>query len=470
MVCAFCQRTEGQAKAGLNKGVQRYKCAYCRRRYLAETRPRGYPDEVRRAALSLYAQGIKIREIGRRLEVNHQTVINWIRTPSDDSGAGEPRVSSPAPVPVPEMDFEDEVATTEAADLNGYKKRTTISDVARRAGVSTATVSNYLNQKGHMGPETRDRIEEAVAALHFTPSALIRAIRHRRTRILGVLLFGLGNLDIDVGLSLSPPLLAGINTAAAAAGYNVLLYPGWQYGTPSHAGLPFLDGHIDGLLWIAPDLREPDLERATAAGLPLAAALTRHVPAGVGYVNADNLLGMRLLVEHLAGFGHEHIAYVGPTHQSNFLDRRDGYRLALEAVGLPLRPELNVRGDSAVWESASYARVLDRWLSLPSPPTALLLPNDGLAQVMIQMLHDRGLRVPEDISVAGFDDIPSAELIGGGLTTIRQPFRAIGEVGIQRLLALIEGAPVEECRVILPTELIVRATTGPVRRTGLRLS
>jgi LacI family transcriptional regulator len=203
------------------------------------------------------------------------------------------------------------------------------------------------------------------------------------------------------------------------------------------------------------------LARLSLAGLPTVALLTRQVPSGVGYVTVDNLAAMHEVVAHLRVAGHERIAYIGPASDADFRDRIDGYRQGLSAVGLPSDPALEVvlSMDRDFWAEAAYRRALDCWQALPEPPTAIIVPDDEMAARVIDLLRDRGLRVPDDIAVTGFNDIAEARYIGGGLTTIRQPLRRIGERATEQLIALIGGAPVEECRITLPGTLIPRATT-----------
>jgi LacI family transcriptional regulator len=444
-VCPHCGNVKGQVKAGTNAGRQRYKCSFCRRRYTVETRPRGYPDALRRQAVELHAQGRPIRQISRELGVNHQSVLNWIRRMEEN-------------VPVESVSASPAATSTEA--VCSGKRRPTISDVARRAGVSTSTISNFLNAKGRMSEATRNRIQAAMEEMHFTPSALVRAIRQHRTHILGVLIFGMGCLDENVSASLVPPLLASIYEAADAAGQDILLYTGWPDRPERNSGLDFLNGHIDGLLYVAPELHTPALERVALAGLPVVTLLARHVPAGVGYVNADNITAMHSLVAHLAELGHRRIAYIAPACSSNFLDRLEGYRQGLERAGLAREEGLERIVRSELWWSAEgYLTELDALLALPAPPTAVIVPEDSWAECVGKAIRARGLRIPQDIALAGFNDTPDAERICGGLTTIRQPFRLIGRTAVERLLALIEGAPVDACRVTVPTELIVRAST-----------
>ena len=448
-ICPHCQQTERQVKAGVSAGIQRYKCSFCRRRYSPDnldSRSRGYSDAVRQQAAELYAQGGKIREIARQLGVNHQSVANWVRR---EANPGDVSPTSPLEKTVP----------ASAKFPTPGKKRLTIRDVARRSGVSTSTVSNYVNQKGRMSEATRLRIQAAMDELHFTPSALTRAIRRRRTNILGLLIFGVGQMHENVEGSVAPPLLAGIYDAANVAGQDILLYTGWPNLPERHSGLDFLNGQIDGMLWVAPQLYTPALERIAVAGLPVVALLTRHVPEGTGYVNADNIAGVRTIVAHLAEQGRRRIAFIGPLYTSNYLDRLEGYRQGLAAVGLPYKPEFEAAFAQDWLRKERYDRALDAWLALPEPPDAIITQDDGWAKAIGRALQKRGLRVPEDIALTGFDDTPNARSICGGLTTIRQPFRQMGQIAVERLLALIEGGPIEAGRMTVPAQLVVRAST-----------
>jgi LacI family transcriptional regulator len=467
-ICPYCEETRDQVKAGSNGSVQRYKCGHCQRRYTPETRRRGYPDALRRQAIGLAAQGVKIRQISRDLGVNHQTVANWIRQGAERSATSSGDRNE-AMERTPPAHGERESTTLDAGLREAKvlrKERATIADVAERAQVSPTTISNYLNAKGRMSEETRNRIRKAMDELSFTPSALTRAIRQRRTRILGLLIFGLSNLDVNVGRSLTPPLVAGIYEAANRTGHDILLYTGWPNRPERDSGLDFLNGHIDGLLWVAPNRQIPALERLAVAGLPVVALLTRHIPEGVGYVNADNIGAMQEVVAHLARGGRRRIAYLGPVAfqgkvNSNLQDRLEGYRMGLVAVDLPYDPALEAVLDPDRWREKGYMQALDGWLRLESPPDAIAVCDDTLAGAVCAELRARGLRVPEEIAVTGFDDIPDAKHMAGGITTIRQPLREIGRLAAERLVALIEGASVEACRLTIPTQLIVRASSGP---------
>jgi len=314
-----------------------------------------------------------------------------------------------------------------------------------------------------MSAATRIRIKETIDTLRFTPSGLTRAIRQGCTRILGVQSFGMLDLDEGVGYSIIPPILTGINRIADREGRDILLHTsGFQWD--QDGGRRFLDGHIDGLLWVAPVLRERVLESTAEAGLPIVCALSRHVPRNVGYVNTDNIGAMRTVVEHLLSIGRRRIGYYGPLYSSNYVDRYKGFRLAMSDAGLAFdRAPMKVAlGPKSPWDLATFEQGAKCLVDMSSRLDAVVLSSDGVAAFTMELLRKRGIRVPDDIAVVGFDDVPDAARAGGGITTIRQPFRKIGEVAAERLLALIEGAPVSECRITLPTELIVRASTvGP---------
>lgn len=407
-ICPHCKSITQQVKAGKHGGSQRYKCMICRRRYTPQ----------------------------RRTHAETASVLRQKSVPA----AGQPRPDAVE------------------AGLAFGKRKPTISEVAARAGVSVATVSNFINDKGRMSETTRLRIRQAMTDLHFTPSALMRAIHRRRTRILGVMMFDLSTLDQNTGTAIAPQLLAGINAAAFEATHNILLYTGLPYQSLNPLGNDFLDGHIDGLIWVSRERNEPTLERVAAAGLPTVALLTRQVPPGIGYVQADNIAGTRALVGHLAAQGHRRIAYLGTTHSGSVADRREGYRLGLGDVGLPYLSELITPPSDNRLTEATITDMVAAWLALPLPPTAIMVQYDRFVAPVLSALRAQGRRVPEDVAVTGFDDAPEAQWLGGGLTTVRQPFARMGRLAVQSLIGMIEGTSVDDCRHIVPTELVVRTT------------
>jgi len=435
--CPNCGRQDKQVKAGMAAGAQRYKCMSCGRRYSLNVRPNKYSQAIRDRALELQAEGKSNRQIARELSVSAQAVGNWILN------APPSNVEPPSPQAEPTV-----------------KQRVTITDVARHAGVSTSTISNYLNDKGRMGQETRLRIEDAMKELYFTPSALIRSIRHRRTHTLGLVTYGIYDLEHNVESSIIAPMLGAINRSAARAGYDVLLYTDWQYRARSRTGSDFLNGQIDGLLWMSPPPNHEQLRFAAAAGLPVISLLSRRVPDGAGYVVADNVSGIRDLVHYLANSGHTRIAFLGSARTSDFMDRTSGYREGLATAGIAYDPEIEWTGmKDDNWTPEGIAPVLERWLQLHNRPTAIVTVEDILAKYVIELAWARGLRVPEDLAVTGFNGLPITKTLCGGLTTVCQPFSEIARIAVERLDAMIQGAPLSECRIVVPVTLALRAST-----------
>ena len=462
-ICPQCGDDTRQVKAGLNNGRQQYQCRACKRRYTPGGRGRGLPIDVRRRAAELQAQGVTTSQIAVLLEVTPRTVRKW----SAQAARGDVNSSGPPAQPQAARRGPSPPAPTLTVEANAsvnppVRKNVTIRDVAERAKVAASTVSNYLNDKGGMNAVTRRRIQEAIEELHFTPSALVRSIRNRRTRILGVVAFGLLNIDEGAAYSIAAPILAGINEGAEAAGHNILLYTGWRSMEP-HGGLLFLDGHIDGLIVVGSTLPEPILARAAAAGLPIMVLLGRHVPENVGYVNADNIGAMHKIVDHLVSLGRTRIGYFGPLSDSNYVDRYDGFREAMAANGLRWEDtamQFKIEpGETWQVQVDTTNAGLAHLASKADHLDAMVIPIWVMATDMVRTLRARSLRVPEDVAVVGFDDMPVQMQPEEGLTTIRQPLRQIGRTGVERLLALIDGAPVSECRITLPVELVVRAST-----------
>jgi DNA-binding LacI/PurR family transcriptional regulator len=293
--------------------------------------------------------------------------------------------------------------------------------------------------------------------------------RQQRTHILGLVTFGL--CDMDMGRSPAPSILAGIHSEADRLDYKTLVYTS-RHGPSKESHHRFLDGHIDGLIWVGPFDKEPLLRTVAKAGVPVMVLLGRSVSEGVGYIAVDNVGGIVQVVKHLASLGHERIAFVSTIFGLDFLERFEGYRQGLKAVGLPWDPAIVVANEAISQNhiganTKDVEKALDGWLALPTPPTAIVLTSDAWAEWMTRAVQSRGLRVPDDIAVTGFDDVLLAATIAGGLTTVHLNFRALGEIGVERLHALINGEPVENCRIVLPVTLVVRASTmGTVKRAS----
>jgi LacI family transcriptional regulator len=464
--CPFCQHTNGQVKAGLRNEVQRYRCTHCNRRYSPQPKHRGIAEEMRQQALELHASGLSSREIGRRLGLKPRSIVNWIHAAVVAKGNEVPNAvnSHGKGTGLPEQ---QPVATTRRT-----VRRATIHDVAALAGVSSSTVSNVLNGKGRMSEATRQVIHSAMQQLHFAPNSLMRAIRERKTNILGVVTFGLGNLGDYRRQPIVVDVLGGINREAGPQGYNVLLYTALAEDKSATAGTAFLDGKIDGLLWVGPHSDEMRHAYAAKAGLPVMALLARQEAEGVGYVDVDNIDAIKRVVGHLVEQGNRRIAYAGPTVNQTFLDRLQGYRLGLQAAGIQLDRNL-VAVNKAISRSwiptgvtAEYEATIDRWMAMADPPTAIVLTTDEWASWVISYLEERGIRVPEDVAITGFDDIAHVSNPMTKLTSVSQDFPEIGRLGAMGLINMIEGGSYEDYRTLLPGKLVVRASSLSQRAAG----
>lgn len=351
----------------------------------------------------------------------------------------------------------------------------TIKDVARVSGVSVGTVSNVLNNRGTtVRADKRGRVLQAARALNFQPSAAARSLVRGRTRTVGVL-FHTGTSSVVVDPYAST-ILQGILNGAASAGYGVLLYPEpWR---DQEQGIRmFADRRVDGILVIAPRVEHiPDM---VALGLPLALVSVRYEQsreresASEGSITAavdvDNVAGGRLATEHLLALGHRKIAHLFGDHfQRSAHEREAGWRDALADAGISPPPEYCIVCD---YQGDPAYEATQRLLALPDPPTAIFAANDKSAFECVRAARDGGVSVPGDLSVVGFDDIPSAALVTPPLTTVRQPLAQIGSAAVELLLARLEKNTAGQAEVTAPApaadfllfspELVVRGSTAP---------
>ncbi|MBC8101011.1 MAG: LacI family DNA-binding transcriptional regulator [Cytophagales bacterium] len=342
---------------------------------------------------------------------------------------------------------------------NQRAKHVTLADVAQRAGVSATTASFVLNGRGGeaIPTRTRERVQQAARDLRYVKSAIVTAQREGRSQALGV------HFNNARGIIPSDPVmmrvLAGISEAAQEREYHLVLYTGLPVSIAAAPPVEsFLDRRVDGLLLIAPVLMDPLLAELADARLPSVVLFSRHVPAGIGFVDADNVGGARQAVEYLLGLGHRRIAYVTDSLRSaNFADRYSGYVAALAEHGIAVDPALISRK-----YDESGVEILRSLMGLPDPPSAVFCYNDGAAVGILRAAADLGLRVPETLSIMGFDDSVLATTVSPPLTTIRQPLEMMGRSAALALCDLLAGtASPDERRILVSTELIARGTTAP---------
>lgn len=324
-------------------------------------------------------------------------------------------------------------------------------DVARHAGVSHQTVSRVLNDLPGVAAATRVRVQQAMAELNYAPSPTARAMARRRSGSIGLIQAG----RPDYGPSSAA---LGFNEAAREAGYAV-----------SQASMRALDAdaltqalhrlvlqRVEAIVLISGEREGVDVLRGIDAGVPVVAVASESEPA-MHRVSFDQAAGARLATEHLIGLGHRRIAHVaGPADSMDAAERRRGFAAALDAHGLEQREP--VVGD---WLAAS-GHEAGRMLLADGWPTAVFVGNDQMSLGLLAACHEAGVRVPEDLSVVGFDDIPEAAFFTPALTTMRQDFDTLGRDIMATVVDVLRDESSAPDRTARVPELVVRASTaGP---------
>lgn len=345
----------------------------------------------------------------------------------------------------PERDYDDHV------DL---RRNVTITDVARTAGVSVATVSKVINDRYGVARSTALKVREVIADLAYESSLGARSLRSHRTGVLGILVAEFEPFSTE--------LLKGISYAARESGYELLAYSGggnpnsqvgWEKRSLSRLGGTL----IDGAVVVTPTVVDGSY------GIPVVAVDPHTGPSDLPTIDSDNLAGADSAVQHLLDLGHRRIGFLAgrPDLESSRL-REEGYRRTLAAAGIAVDENLIRVGGYRADTAGAPAQEL---LTLPDRPTAIFAANDLTAIRTMQVARSLGLEVPHDLSVVGFDNVPEAYQAMPPLTTVAQPLKQMGEEAMGMLLALLEGREITKRHVTLTTELIIRGSTAPCEPT-----
>ena len=328
-----------------------------------------------------------------------------------------------------------------------------IADVAAFAGVGIATVSRVLNGRANVSQATRDKVLEAIRVLDYRPSSVARNLSLKRTQVIGV---------VTAFLTNPSPIerVRGIVTALGDSPYDLALFDVESAGRERRAFRLLADrSRTDGLLIVSFIPPAGEVARLVTAGIATVLIDARHdtLPAVV----VDDVEGGNLATRYLLELGHRRIAFIGdkPTDEFRFDSSRDrtvGYERALADAGVPLRPEYVREGTPFRHIARSIAVEL---LQLPERPTAIFAASDTQALGVLEAARALRIRVPEELSVIGFDDIEIASYVG--LTTVRQPLFESGRRGAELLLGALAGTPPPARVETLPLELVVRGTTRP---------
>ncbi|WP_380046164.1 LacI family DNA-binding transcriptional regulator [Deinococcus petrolearius] len=333
-------------------------------------------------------------------------------------------------------------------------RRTTIKDVASQAGVSFKTVSYVLNGGEKVSDKTRAAVLGAVKALDYHPNHAARAMRLRKA--FSVALVGYGNEEKPAYGNLGDPAIAVIVAAMAATaegnGYTLSL-TNFRNADPRAYRRGLTQGQFDGGIFI------PFADNAGALApfidSPLVVIDQPDMPPGVPVVRVDYRSGVRAAVEHLHGRGRRRIGFVGGPRDLNAYhntERYGGYHDGLAACGLPANPALVVASDYSFEGARSVFGAL-----MAASPDAVVAASDRMAIGILREARGRGLRVPEDLAIVGFDDLESAQFVDPPLTTVHHPLNELGQRSMEMILARIAGTLPEHAeRVVLPTHLVVR--------------
>ncbi|HEX6988297.1 MAG TPA: LacI family DNA-binding transcriptional regulator [Bacillota bacterium] len=330
----------------------------------------------------------------------------------------------------------------------------TIHDVARRSGVSVATVSRVLNGRPGVAAPTRDRVLAAMHSLGYRPNSVARSLVSAQTRTLGLLI-------PDITSPFLPDLVRGAEDTARVRGYTVVLVNTDQDPARERTALATLvEKRVDGVVFVSADVGNEALEALSALGRPVILAATRAPGDRLPAVLIDNVQAAHDAAIHLIEHGHRRIGLIsGPlSDRIAGKPRFEGYARALAEAGIPFDPSLIEQGD---YRFASGYEAARRLLDLDPPPTAVFAASDEMAVGAVNAALDRGLAVPGDLAVMGFDGVPIADMIRPRLSTVVQPIHAMGARATERLLDRLElGRWDEPAATLLPYRLRRAASCG----------
>lgn len=335
----------------------------------------------------------------------------------------------------------------------------TILDVAAEAGVSYGTVSRVINDAPHVKAATRERVLKAMESLGFTVNRQARSLAGGKSQTIGILV-------PDLGTGYIGEIIRGVDAELSLGGYDMMLYTTHR-AAAKEAGYVanLVKGLADGLILVLPRNPSDYVETLTRHEFPF--VLIDHQGAGSDCpaVGATNWQGAYNATEYLFKLGHRRIGFItGSLDLGAAIDRLEGYRAALRTQHLPDDSQLIYEG--TFFQPDGYAGA-EALLDLENPPTAIFASNDSMAMGVMDAVRARGLRIPDDVSIVGFDDVPQAALVRPALTTVRQPLEQMGRVATQVLLDLLKNPLKQINRIELPTELVVRdSTSHPKDRTG----
>ena len=342
----------------------------------------------------------------------------------------------------------------ELAARTSSLRRPAMTDVAKLAGVSHQTVSRVINDVGPVHPDTRRRVRAAIEELGYRRNSAARTLVTGRSQTIGVISF-----ESTSTLYGPASTLAGIEAAVREAGYFVLIVSIHSLDEKSllEAADRLIAQSVEGIVVVAPLNSVAQAIRSLPEEIPIVLLHGGSQP-GIPVVTIDHGMGARLATDHLLGLGHQSVAYIaGPPGWAESREREEGWAKTLEAAGV--EPSEPVVGD---WSAESgYLGALK--LAKRRDVTAIFAANDQMALGALLAMHELGRPVPDDVSIAGFDDIPEAAYLVPPLTTVRQDFSLVGRRSLESLLLASDQGKRVESTLMVPPELVVRQSTAPPR-------
>ncbi|MFO1389532.1 LacI family DNA-binding transcriptional regulator [Cellvibrio sp.] len=327
-----------------------------------------------------------------------------------------------------------------------------IRDVARIAGVSVATVSRALSMPEKVSPDSLAKVHSAIAQTGYKPNMLARNFRSARSYAVVVLVPDIANPFYSL-------FIRALEDRAQQKGYAVLL--GDTRGT-SERELEYIrrveTRLADGIIQLRPSSEKS--QNNIPPNIPCVNACGCEYTTGPA-IRIDNRSAAKTMVNYLISLGHRRIGVIsGLKDNPHAIDRLEGYKEALAEAGIPFEKDLIAEGDFTMWSGLNAAF---QFCNMKNRPTAIFSMNDEMAIGAMQTLKNQGIRIPEDMSVTGFDDIAYAKYSDPSLTTISQPAEEMGKMAMDMLLKVIEGEPLSQRECVLPTEFIIRKSTAPVK-------
>ncbi|HBY56989.1 MAG TPA: LacI family transcriptional regulator [Candidatus Atribacteria bacterium] len=325
---------------------------------------------------------------------------------------------------------------------------TTSKDVAELAGVHPSTVSRVINNDSRISEKTKERVLLAIKKLGYTPNAIARGLKTKRTYTLGMLI-------PDITNPFFAEIARGVEDAANKNNFNVILCNTDDKPKKERTYLEILrEKRVDGLILGTAHIKDKSILELEKKKFPYILISRNIERLDKNCIIIDDVAGGIMATEYLIKLGHQRIAHItGPLQTRSALNRLKGYKLALKKYGIDYKDELVGEGDFRI--KGGY-QVMKRYLKLAKPPTAIFAANDLLALGAMQAIQKKNFLIPDDFSVIGFNDIELASFVYPPLTTIRQPILEMGNLAVKMLLKIITDKEFNQRRVVLQPKLIIR--------------